>query len=76
MTETKLSDQEPSSEELASRVVTTVKRLEQENQELRECLQWYIENDDTNEGGRWEDDNGYWLRGKRRAMKALGMEIE
>jgi hypothetical protein len=53
-----------------------LRRLEQENQELRECLQWYIESDDTNEGGKWEEVNAPWLRGKRRAMRALGMETE
>lgn len=44
--------------------------------EITECLRWYVENDDTNEGGKWEESNGFWLRGKRRAMRALGMEEE
>ena len=42
--------------------------------ELAECLKWYVENDDTNEGGKWEESNSGWLEGKRRAMRALGME--
>ena len=42
--------------------------------ELTECLRWYVENDDTNEGGKWEESNAGWLEGKRRAMRALGME--
>ena len=42
--------------------------------ELAECLKWYVENDDTNEGGKWEESNSGWLKGKRRAMRALGME--
>jgi hypothetical protein len=42
--------------------------------ELTECLRWYVENDDTNEGGKWEESNASWLEGKRRAMRALGME--
>lgn len=50
--------------------------LFEERRELTECLRWYVENDDTNEGGKWEEDNGFWLRGKRRAMRALGMEEE
>ena len=44
--------------------------------ELTECLRWYVENDDTNEGGKWEESNAGWLEGKRRAMRALGMEEE
>ena len=46
----------------------------QERDELKECLRWYVENDDTNEGGKWEESNASWLEGKRRAMRALGME--
>jgi hypothetical protein len=42
--------------------------------ELTECLRWYVENDETNEGGKWEVSNASWLEGKRRAMRALGME--
>ena len=42
--------------------------------ELTECLRWYVQNDETQEGGTWEESNGFWLRGKRRAMRALGME--
>lgn len=46
-----------------------------ERAELKECLRWYVENDDTNEGGKWEESNAHWLEGrKRRAMRALGLE--
>lgn len=38
--------------------------------ELEECLRWYVKEDDTNE----YDYNKPWLEGKRRAMKALGIE--
>ena len=57
-------------------LVVEIMRLRKENVELTECLRWYVENDDTNEGGKWEESNGFWLRGKRRAMQALGMEEE
>ena len=40
-------------------------------QQLVDCLQWYVENDDTYEGGKWEEDNAFWLRGKRRAEALL-----
>lgn len=59
-----------------SLLVIQIRELNKENQELRECLQWYIENDDTNEGGMWAKINAEWLHGKRRAMRALGMETE
>lgn len=53
--------------------------------ELVEALQWYIENDETNEGSEpirnpyrpslngqtWDEINGYWIAGKRRAEAAL-----
>ena len=42
--------------------------------ELVECLKWYVENDDVQEGGRWEEVNAHWIEGKRRAMKVLGMD--
>lgn len=44
--------------------------------ELTECLRWYVENDDTNEGGKWDESNAHWIAGKRRAQRALGMEEE
>ena len=49
---------------------------DKELKEIKECLRWYVENDDTNEGGKWEESNAGWLEGKRRAMRALGMEEE
>jgi myosin heavy subunit len=44
-----------------------------EADEMRECLRWYVKNDDTMRGGRWEEANEPWLAGKRRAMRALGI---
>ena len=76
MNDKNLSDRIRPNSEAAPWVIEDVKRLEKENQELRQCLLWYIENDDTNEGGKWEESNAVWLRGKRRAMRALGMETE
>ena len=55
-------------------LVVEIMRLRKENVELTECLRWYVENDDTNEGGMWDKINSDWLEGKRRAMRALGME--
>lgn len=37
-------------------------------------LRWYVENDDTNEGGKCEESNAPWLEKKRAAMRLLGME--
>jgi hypothetical protein len=36
--------------------------------ELAERLQWFIDEDDTNEG---DPDNAYWIKGKHRALDAL-----
>lgn len=44
--------------------------------ELEECLRWYVENDETNEGGKWDEINEIWIAGKRRAQRILGMEIK
>ena len=45
-----------------------------ERDEARTLLRWYVENDDTYEGGKWEERNAPWLEKKRAAMKLLGME--
>ena len=36
-------------------------------EELVEALEWYVKEDDTYEGGSWEEENKYWLDGKRKA---------
>ena len=40
---------------------------------LQEMLRWYIEEDEIHEG---DPENQYWIDGKHKAMKLLGMEIE
>lgn len=40
--------------------------------ELEEMLKWYVEEDEIHEG---DPDNQYWIDGKHKAMKLLGMEI-
>lgn len=42
-------------------------------EELEEMLKWYIEEDEINEG---DPENQYWIDGKHKAMKLLGMEVE
>jgi hypothetical protein len=48
--------------------------------ELIECLQWFVDNDDTNEGDEpleylqgqtWNDVNAFWLEGLNRARSVL-----
>jgi len=46
-------------------------RLRAQNGELRSALQDYIDSDDTNEGGKWEESNAPWLAIKRRAAALL-----
>jgi len=48
-----------------------VERLRAQNGELRSALQDYLDNDDTNEGGKWEESNAPWLAIKRRAAALL-----
>ena len=48
-----------------------VKNLQKKIAELASCLRWYVEEDDVQEGLRWEESNAYWLAGKRRAQAAL-----
>lgn len=42
-------------------------------EELEEVLKWYIEEDEIHEG---DHENQYWVDGKHKAMKLLGMEVE
>lgn len=55
---------------------TEAEKLQKENKKLRKLLRWYVENDDTYEGGKWEESNAGWLKKKREAMKLLGIKIE
>jgi hypothetical protein len=48
-----------------------VKNLKKIISELKSCLRWYVENDDVQEGGRWEESNAFWLEGKRKAQALL-----
>lgn len=41
--------------------------------ELEDMLKWYVEEDEIHEG---DPENQYWINGKHKAMKLLGMEIE
>ncbi len=41
--------------------------------ELEEMLKWYVEEDEIHEG---DPENQYWIDGKHKAMKLLGMEVE
>jgi hypothetical protein len=41
--------------------------------DLEEMLRWYVEEDEINEG---DPENQYWIDGKHKAMKLLGIEIE
>ena len=52
-----------------------------EIEKLREIIQWFLDNDDTNEGDEpmpehggysWDEINAYWIEGLNRARAALG----
>jgi regulator of replication initiation timing len=54
--------------------------LRTENARLREALQWFLDNDETNEGDvpmpeygdrTWNEINEYWIDGLKRARAAL-----
>ncbi len=38
---------------------------------LYERLKWYVEEDDTYEGGHWDEENSYWIEGKQEAEAVL-----
>lgn len=57
-------------------LIAQLESVTAENKALREALAWYVDNDDTYEGGKWEESNASWLRGKRRAQKLLGREVD
>lgn len=41
-------------------------------EELEEMLKWYVEEDEIHEG---DPENQYWVDGKHKAMKLLGMDV-
>lgn len=51
--------------------MSELKRLRAENKALREVLAKYVEEDDTFEGGPWEERNAPWLKIKRDAQALL-----
>ena len=40
---------------------------------LYDALKWFVENDETNRGGHWEEDNAYWIAGLNRGCDALAL---
>ncbi len=48
-----------------------INKLQEQLDEALDLLKWYVENDDTNEGGKWEEYNAGWLKKKREAIKLL-----
>jgi hypothetical protein len=59
---------------MANNIVSAIDELQslrEENAELRSALRDYLDNDDTNEGGKWEELNAPWLAIKRRAEALL-----
>ena len=56
-------------EKMHEQAVIQRKRINQ----LEEMLQWYIDTDEIHEG---DPENQYWIDGKHKAMKLLGMEVD
>jgi len=59
---------------------TELDTLRAENARLREALQWFVDNDETNEGDTpmpeygdrtWNEINAYWIEGLNAARAAL-----
>lgn len=57
-----------------------LERLHSRITALEEALEWYVENDDTNEGDEplshlggatWNDVNAFWLEGRNKARALL-----
>ena len=38
---------------------------------LRAALQWYVDEDEVMDGGKWEEENAFWLEGKRNVEALL-----
>lgn len=56
-------------EKMHEQSVIQRKRINQ----LEEMLKWYIDTDEIHEG---DPENQYWIDGKHKAMKLLGMDVE
>jgi hypothetical protein len=48
-----------------------VAAMQAKNEKLRRLLQWYVDNDDTNEG----EGNEYWLEKKWEAINLLARRV-
>ncbi len=51
--------------------MSELERLRAENKALREVLAQYVKEDETYEGGKWEEINAPWLKIKRDAQALL-----
>lgn len=49
-------------------LLAEVERLREQRDDLRRALQWYVENDETNDG---DGENSYFVAGKENARTAL-----
>ena len=45
-------------------------------QRLVDALSWYVEEDDTMEGGQWDIDNAPWIEGRNEAISILAAANE
>lgn len=49
----------------------SIELIEEPITKLADALLWFIENDETNRGGEWEEVNAYWIAGLNRGIDAL-----
>lgn len=52
-------------------VALTNARLIAAAPDLLEALEWMVDNDETNEGGEWDEENAYWIDGLNKARAAI-----
>jgi len=61
----------PNTEALIEESADRLEALEAALRQARESLQWYVNEDDVLEEGHWEEDNAFWIKGKRNAESSI-----
>lgn len=61
-------DSHKEAKEWMNRATDEIESLRAREERLREALQWYIDNDETNE---MDEENAFWIAGRERARAAL-----
>jgi hypothetical protein len=58
-------------DEIIESAADRIEALEAALRHAREALKWYVAEDDVLEGEQWEEENAFWIAGKRDAESSI-----